>query len=360
MAQTGNILVILPNWIGDVVMATPVLRALRLARPEARITYVARPGALALLAGCAWCDATISDRSNDRPRLGHWLRLLGAIRRSDADVAILLPNSFRSAISAWLGRAGRRIGYDRDARGRLLTDRLAPPRDDTGRFRPTPMIDYYAKLLRPLGIPLPSRAMELPLAPDDDARAQALLRDAGVDADRPVVLLNPSAAFGASKLWPADRYAALADALIETRRAQILINAAPNDAERALADQVAGHMRHEPKFNLARRDNTLGLLKGLLRRCDLLVTNDTGARHVAAAMGTAVVTIFGSTDPDWTRIDYARERIVRANVPCGPCQRKTCPLPSGAGVLRCLTEISVETVLAAAEELLAAPAKEAL
>jgi heptosyltransferase-2 len=144
----------------------------------------------------------------------------------------------------------------------------------------------------------------------------------------------------------------VADALVDRCGAQILVNAAPNAAERALADSVAHHMRRKPILNLADRDNTLGLLKGLLSRCDLLITNDTGARHIAAAVGAAVVTIFGSTDPVWAKIDYDRERIIRADVPCSPCQKKTCPLPEGPGHHQCMTAVSADTVLEAAGELL--------
>jgi heptosyltransferase-2 len=166
-------------------------------------------------------------------------------------------------------------------------------------------------------------------------------------------MLNPGASFGPSKMWPADRYAALGDALIEKWGAQVIVNAAP--AERAVAAAVVAAMKHKLLLHFADRDNSLGLLKGLLSRTDLLVTNDTGARHVGAAMGAAVVTIFGSTDPDWTRLDYPRERLVRTAVECAPCQKKRCRLPAGPTRHRCMTAIPVEMVLAAAEELLQGP-----
>ncbi|MBN1943369.1 MAG: lipopolysaccharide heptosyltransferase II [Phycisphaerae bacterium] len=350
MSNSPNILVFLPNWVGDAVMATPMLRALRAGMEGAKIVYVARPAIGAVLQGCDWCDEVIPDESK---RLRYFPRTIRRLRAVRAETAILLPNSFRGALLARLSGASRRVGYARDGRGWLLTDRLAPPRGPDGRFLPAPMIDYYAELLQPLGLKLGSRTMELPLLPADAQQADALLHEAGYDSQKPLVMLNPGSAFGSSKLWPADRYARAADALADSRGAQILVNAAPNPAERALAAAVAEHMRRKPLLNFARRDNTLGLLKALLRRCDLLITNDTGARHVAAAMGAAVVTIFGSTDPAWTRIDYPAERIVRVDVSCGPCQKKICPLPAEEGRLRCLTGVSVQSVVAAAEELLA-------
>jgi heptosyltransferase-2 len=143
----------------------------------------------------------------------------------------------------------------------------------------------------------------------------------------------------------------VADELIEDLRAGIIINAAP--AEKDIASAVEAAMKHPPLVNFARRSNSLGLLKGLLRRCDLLITNDTGARHFAAALGTAVVTIFGSTDPTWAQIDYPRERILRADVPCGPCQKKRCLQPPGPTFHRCMVAIPPEMVAQAARELLA-------
>jgi heptosyltransferase-2 len=163
-------------------------------------------------------------------------------------------------------------------------------------------------------------------------------------------MLNPGASFGPSKLWPAERFAAVGDELIERFGAAVIINAAPS--EKAVAAAVASAMRHPPLINLGERANSLGLVKALLRRCDLLITNDTGARHLGVALGAAVVTVFGSTDPARTELRYARERIVRADVPCSPCQQKTCPNPAGATFHQCMAAISTQMVLAAAEELL--------
>jgi heptosyltransferase-2 len=361
MSEATHILVFLPNWVGDVVMATPVLRSLREGFPESRIVYFGRKIALDVLAGNTWADASVVDESRNKPRAVHFLRTAKQLARCRADVALLLPNSFRSALLARLGRATRRVGYGRDGRSWLLTDRLVPPRDAAGKFLPRPMIDYYADILRQgMGLEVASRKMALPVRPVDIAAAEQLLDEArshtqntaGDDCATPLVMLNPGASFGTSKLWPVERYAALADELIERRGARIIINASPSPAERNLAWQVEQAMTHKPLVNFARLDNSLGLLKGMMSLCDLLVTNDTGARHIAAAMGTAVVTIFGSTDPRWAQIDYPMERIVRADVPCSPCQQKFCPLPSGPGHHCCMQAISVEAVRASAMELL--------
>ena len=353
-----RLVVFLPNWVGDVVMATPVLAALREHFAGARIVYVGREVARQLLAGSDRCDEFILDASDRRPKVGNFFRTVRRVRRRRFDLALLLPNSFRTALLARLGHAGRIVGYIRDGRGWLLSDGPKPERDSSGRFKPAPAIDYYIRLAGHVGVPAPARKMTLGVLASDREQAQALLAQAGARSDRPLVMLNPGASFGPSKMWAPERFGAVADALIERRGAQVIVNAAPNDAERGVAAQVAGAMRGPPLVNLAGRDNTLGLLKALLRRCDLLITNDTGPRHIAAAFGVGVVTLFGSTDPVWAQIDYDRERILRVDLPCSPCQEKICPQPAGPLYHQCMAGISTEMVLRAADELLDLPPRD--
>ena len=350
MPEPTEIVVFLPNWVGDVVMATPALAALRDRFARDRVTFVGRPAALETLAGCGLCDEQIVDPGKQRPRLRKWLALAGEIRRRRFDHAILLPNSFRSAALAWCGGARRISGYDRDLRGWMLSDRLRPLRDGGGKYVPVPAIDYYNALVERLGADKPGRRMRLAVRDQDARAADELLVSAGHDPARPLVMLNPGAAFGVSKIWRQERYAELGDLLRERRGAQMIVNAAPS--EKALAADVVAAMKTPPLLDFAKRDNSLGLLKGLLRRCDLLVTNDTGARHLAAALGIGVVTLFGSTDPRWAAIDYDRERIVRVGVPCSPCQKRICPQPPGPLYHQCMHLLTVETALHAAEEVL--------
>ena len=351
-----NILIFLPNWVGDVVMATPALRTLRRYFAQSRITHIGRKMSLETLRGSDWADATMVERSNQRPALAGFAATALAIRAGKFDLAVLLPNSFRTAVLARMGGGIRRVvGYDRDGRGWLLAEKLAPPRGDDGKLSAVPAILYYNAIATHLGAPDPGWDMELPVAPDDQSAADAMLQDAGgPPAPGPLVMLNPGASFGPSKLWPAERFAAVADELIQRRGARVIINAAP--AEKTIAFAVASAMRHSPLINLGERENSIGLVKALLRRCDLAITNDTGARHLAVALGAAVVTIFGSTDPARTELHYGRERIIRADVRCSPCQKKQCPQPPGAAFHQCMTAISPRKVLDAAEELLAGQA----
>lgn len=344
-----RLLVWLPNPLGDVVMATPALRALRRRYGDARITHVGRAVAKAVLSGSDLADDFVVD--------GGGMGLVRALRAGRYDLGVLFPNSFRTALLARLGGVGPLAGYARDGRGWLLKTKLAPARDAGGRWKPVPTIDYYRDLVAAVGASCESRTMELAVDPAGEEQARRLLARAGVAAGEPVVMLNPGAGFGPSKLWAPERFAAVADGLARSRGAQIVINAAP--PEREVARRVAAAMTCPPRINLADEDNNLSLVKSLLRRSSLLITNDTGARHIAAAFGIGVVTIFGSTDPVWAQIDYERERLIRAEVPCSPCQKKTCPLPRGPEFHQCMTAITPETVLAAAEELLDAfPAPE--
>ena len=345
MISPDRIAVMLPNWVGDAVMATPALRALRNRHAKARIAFVGRPAAMEALAGAGLCDEELPLTPEDG--------LFGAVRLLKGrrfGLAVILPNSFRSALLAWLGGAKRRLGYRRDARGWLLTDSLPPPRDERGRLRVYPAIDYYLDLVRLVGVEADSRKMSLAVREEDAKSAADLLAQKRFDPSRPLVMLNPGAAYGSSKMWYPDRFAAVADALTDRDGAQIVIHAAPS--EQLAAAQVEVAMKRLPLVNFARREGSVGLLKGLLRHCRLLITTDTGARHIAASLGRPVVTLFGSTDPGWTVIDHPLERIVRVAVPCSPCQKKDCPLPRGPEHHRCMTAITPEMVLAAAEGLL--------
>lgn len=162
----------------------------------------------------------------------------------------------------------------------------------------------------------------------------------------PRIILNPGAQYGAAKCWLPDYFAQLADRLIDERDATVLLSASPK--ERPIVDAIGRQMKHAP-IDLQRAGQSLGSLKEIIRRCDLMVTNDTGPRHIAAAFGVPVVTIFGPTHPEWTEINFALERKVAVKVFCGPCQKKTCPLDH-----RCMTQLTPAMVFDAASNLLGA------
>jgi len=333
-----RLLVVLPSWVGDAVMATPMLRAVRRHLPEAHVTALARPYVRPVVDACPWIDRLLTARP-PRPgattnRRRGTLGLAARLRTGRFDTALLLPNSMRSAATTRLAGIPRRIGYARQGRGALLTERLHAPRSG-GSYTPISAVDYYLALAGHLGADISDRRVELFTRSEDDARAQMLLQEAGVVGERPVVLLNPGAATkGDTKLWPAERFAALADRHAEMRGAQVLLNGGPKD--RPVLDAVRAAAR-VPLIDLPARGNTLRGLKSVTRRCDLVITNDTGGRHIAAGMGAALISLFGPTDPRWAQLDLPRETILHA--------------ADGR-----MDSIAVETVWAAIEEALAEPA----
>ncbi|MCH7814338.1 MAG: lipopolysaccharide heptosyltransferase II [Planctomycetes bacterium] len=350
--QPKRILIVLPNWVGDVVMATPVLRALRDRFAGASICYLARPMMNDLLAGSGWADEVVNWEPKGRDRRGGTMIGLAArLRRRGFDWAVLLTNSFRSALLVRLAGIRRRIGYDRDARRLLLTDRLGVERVD-GKVAVTRMVDYYGRLAEHLGCDRPGDRLELFTDRGDDRVIDERLAGLGIDAGPGpggLVVISPGASYGVAKLWLPERFAAVADHLIDRHGVAVVISCAPG--EEPIARRIA-ELCDKRVHVLDHPVTTLGQFKSLIRRCDLLINNDTGPRHVAKAFGVAVVTVFGPTHQGWTDTDYPLERKVAVAVDCGPCQKKVCPI-QGPTRLCCMTGVTVEMVTAAAEELLA-------
>lgn len=311
-----RLLLVMPSWVGDCVMATPLLRAIRGRRPAgddgACIAAYLRPHLAALFESSGLVDACIAGRP--RGILGPG-REAGRLAGYRFDTALLLPNSFRAAWIAWLARIPRRIGYDRDKRGWLLSDRVACPMPG-GWNEPIPLIRYYLGLAAALGVDVPEDTAPRLAAPAGEAaRARELLVARGFTFERPIALLNPGAS-KAGKRWPAERFAALADRLHDRHDMQIVINGSP--AEHRLTGDVAGRISRAATLDLARHETTLATLAALCGLVDLVVTNDTGTRHIAAAVGfdkmrnkepaPGIVTIFGTVRPEWTTLGYAREK----------------------------------------------------
>ena len=299
-ARPLRLLVVLPSWIGDAVMATPAVRLLRDERPGAFIGALARPGVDQILAGTDLLDEIHVDRA--RGIMGPKL-VANKLRPRRYDAALLLTNSFSTALITRLAFIPRRVGYDRDARTLLLTDHLTPPRHPDGAWAPIPAVTYYwnaacALLERPDRIveapALPDAELELATTPDDEREADRILHD----VDGPFAILNPGGN-NPAKRWPPDRFASLADHLATEHGLRVLINGAPAEAD--LVADIAAKATCDP-IQLPSRDIAIGSLKATVRRARLMVTNDTGPRHIAAAFRVPVVSLFGPTDHRWTTI----------------------------------------------------------
>ncbi len=346
--QPSRILVVLPNWVGDLVLATPALRALREQFSQAHIAFLVKSHLAEVLSGGDWMDQVFrwpARKGESRPkRRRGFLGLAAKLREQQFDWAVLLSNSFRSALLVRLAGIRRRVGYDRDGRGLLLTDRLLPERYN-GKYVPVPMTRYYNAIPRYLGCRECPRELELFTTPEEEAAAAERIAAAGIEPGQPIVVLNPGASFGPAKRWLPERFAEVADRLVARHNAAVFISCGPKEIETART--VAVHM-HQDVTVLDNPVMPLGPSKALIRRASLLVTNDTGPRHFANAVGTPVVTIFGPTDPAWTATDSPRERSLSVNVHCGPCMKRTCPLDH-----RCMTRISSDMVLEQARVLLA-------
>ncbi len=342
-AECRHLLVCLPNWVGDVVMATPVLAALRRHFAGSRITYLMRDYVAEVVRGGGWHDDEVFwPPGRGWRREARLVRLSRELRRREVDLAILLTNSFRSALALWAGGARRRVGYARDGRGPLLTDRLRPLRRGR-RFVPSPVLDYYIRLAEHVGCAVPDRRLRLGISAAQRRAGEELLAHYGL-SERRFAVINPGAAFGAAKCWLPERFAEVCDLLIEQQRLVPVIVGAPN--EYPLMRRIAELARRDPVC-MCEPGTTLGSLKVVMQAASLLVCNDTGPRHYGIAFDVPTVTIFGPTHQEWTDTGYEREIKLQADVDCGPCQLPRCPLD-----LRCMERVTVEMVMDAVARLL--------
>ena len=351
-----HLLLIMPRWVGDAVMATPMLRAIRThVGDAARITGVMRPVIADLLDGGGWFDAVVPyDRAKGRstPELG-WSSVVRRLRSDRADVAVVLPNSLSSAALAWAAGARRRIGHVGHWRRALLTDVVAPEREASGRPKRMPPPESFLALAKPLGAAVEQREdgprLELATRPLDERRADEVLAALFPGSDGPLVMLNDNGAHGPSKSWGVDRCAALGRWLVpRLPGCRVLVHCGPGDRDAAReVDRLAGHPAVRSLADVA--DLPLGLSKALYRRAALSVSTDSGPRHLGAAFGVPTVALVGPIDPIMGRSDRTRCVEIRLDLPCSPCGRKVCPL----GHHDCMRRITPEQVGEAALLLLA-------
>jgi heptosyltransferase-2 len=334
-----EILVWLPSPMGDAVLSTPALRAIRKRFGSSRITFLANPVARSVLTPSAFNDAWIEAH-------GTPVAIAAQLRTHKFTHAILLKNSFAAALAVFLARIPSRIGYAREKRGFLLTEKLYPPRLGNGKFEPAPMLDYYLAIAARLGGDTANRQVELQFDENDRQSLQAKLPELA-EGDNPIAVLVPGGAFGPSKCWPGEHFAKTADWLIDNYNATVVISVAPETLEKQIAAQIVDLSRHK-LINLAEHPVTLGELKALYSAAEIVVTNDTGPRHIAIALKRKLVTLFGPNDPVWTETNYENEIQIVGNVACAPCAKPTCKKSRHL----CMQSITVETVCSAAKDLM--------
>jgi heptosyltransferase-2 len=338
-----NILIWLPSPLGDAILSTPALSAFRSYYTGARIVFLAETTIRAFLEPCPCCDAWIE-------KSGPLWTLSRRLGREKFDTAILLKNSFSSALTVFLAGIGRRIGYARDFRSLLLTDILLPEKQD-GRFKPISAVDYYLNIARFIGAEVVSRKLTLGLRPQDRDQLFTTFPQQRL-LSAPLVILVPGGAFGPSKLWPVERFAALADELFKRYGATVVISVAPTVHEKKIAARIQAAARY-PTLSLSDHPLKVGPLKALFEKADLVITNDTGPRHIAAALGRKLITLFGPNNPAWTQTGYADEIQIIGQAPCAPCDKPKCIKDEHY----CMNSISIEMVLEQVRNILGSAGK---
>jgi heptosyltransferase-2 len=332
------------NWLGDAVMSLPAIRAIRYIFPHAHIAVVARPWVADLYARetCIDCVIPYAAQKGWRAKREFAHRL--ASERFDA--AILLQNAFDAALIAWMAGIPERIGYNRDGRGWLLTNAVPVP--DPGDI-PRHERFYYLELLR--------RAGMLERFPESDAirldgiaqaRVDGAAQLASLGITGPVIGISPGAAYGDAKRWLPERFAEVAQVLLPVCSTVLLFG---SQAEHLLCDAVAASIRGSRSDagrdvrNLAGATSLREFID-LAAACRLFLTNDSGAMHVASALGVPTVAVFGATDDTTTGPTGPQARVIREHAECSPCLLRECPIDH-----RCMTAVNSERVAATALQL---------
>lgn len=332
-----NILVRAVNWIGDAVMTTPALIAVRETYPKARITLLANPMVGQLLQVHPAIDRVlVFDRKGEHNGLAGRLRLARQLKCEKFDLAIVLPNSFDSALIPWLARIPQRWGKASDGRSLLLTRRFHEPAAPSDRHE----VQYYCDLLRSFGLSSPQSKPLLATTPQEDDEAAALFALHGIPAEAMLLGINAGASFGSAKRWYPERFGEVADRLATEWDARIILFGGPDEV--GIVTEIEQTLQGQC-LNLAGKTSVRQLM-ALIKRCSFFVTNDSGPMHIAAAFGVPLVAVFGPTDHVGTAPCSGKAVIVRQSVDCAPCKLRVCPTDH-----RCMTAVSSNDVVQAAQ-----------
>lgn len=330
--EPKNIVVRMPNWLGDLVMATPVLLDLRKKWPNARITAMCQSNVAPLLKHAPEINEVFAFK-----RVTGWIHhmshseVIQALDRAQFDLGILLTNSFSSAWWFWRGDVKNRIGFTNGFRNLLLNESVPLPKNIEKQH----LVLTYKELLVPLGINISNTAPTLFISNEEKREADVLLQQCGVDkAKHTLVGINPGAAYGSAKCWLPERFHEVTLRLLENPNTFVAYFGDPagtslvNDICKNLPDRV---------INLAGK-TTLRELLPLIQKCDAFLTNDSGPMHIAAALNVPLVAIFGSTS-DVKTGPYGIGKVIHKHVECSPCYKRVCPID-----FRCMKRITVEEV----------------
>ena len=342
MAAKGpieKILVRSPNWLGDAAMAVPALRELSRIFPDAAITLTTNPGVEGLFEDADFIDH-ILPLEKRTSRIKQTMEQADRLMHEDFDLAVILPNSFESALSVRMAKIPRRIGYNKDLRGLLLTDPVAVPEWKNRRHE----VFYYLNLVAEaerrylgrstVGETEPDTA--LCVSADRQEAARQTLRAAGADLSKPVIALGAGSTNSMAKRWGSARFADLNDRLCNELNAETFLVGAASETD---VTQEVVRLSGSKPIDLAGK-TTVAEAAALLSVAELLVANDMGLSHAAPAVGTPTITIFGPTNPITTRPYSVNAVVIRNEVECSPCMLRECPIDH-----RCMTGVTVEHVM---------------
>jgi heptosyltransferase-2 len=321
-------------------MTTPAIGVIRQHFPNAEITILANHLVAQLFSPHDWVDRVITfDRTGRHKGIAGRLRLASELREHAFDMAIILPNSFDSALVPWLAGIPARIGKNSDGRGLLLTECYRPAKGAPVCHE----VEYYLHLIRHFGIAGDIRQPQLFITADEAGQAAQKLQQHGIQAADFLVGINPGATFGSAKRWYPDRFAEVARRLAEEWSARIIIFGGPHEVD--IAADIEMHLAGSC-LNMAGKTSVRELM-ALIGRCNFFVTNDSGPMHIAAACGIPLVAIFGSTDHTGTAPYSKNAVIVRKEIPCAPCKLRECPTDRA-----CMSAVTTEDVVDSARTLL--------
>lgn len=342
--------IFLPNWIGDVAMATPAIRALRKYVGDGQLTAIMRPYVAEALGGNPWFDAEILyDKKSSADAELQWPAVQRKLRAANLDAVVLLTNSLRTGWMAYRSGALQRIGTVGNLRTPLLTTRVYPAKQ--GRRPLTlPPVSGYLQVAYAAGAQPEAPTLELFTTPADEEAADAVWRRLSLPAGDRVVILNTGGAFGAAKDWPTANFTQLALRLAREQGFHVVLNCGP--AERQAVRNIVAEARDQRITSLADEETLpLGLTKAMIRRSRLLVTTDSGPRFFGVAFGVPTIALFGPTSIEATLTGASHDVGISLGLACQPCMSRTCPLSHH----RCMRDLSVDRVWSALVAALAAP-----
>lgn len=330
--------IVLPNWVGDCVMATPAIRTLRESLPDSRLIGIARPYLLPLFEGTPWFDRLLPWEHKGPGRFLRGISVARQLRREKLDRLILLRASLSSGLLARVSGAKKIVAFGRGGLQWLIKGAL-PPSPERQQSTPISAVDEYLELIQSLGLTPASRQLDLATTPADEAAADGLWERMRLPAPNQVLLLNAGGAYGEAKHWPSEYCVSLALRAANEFGLTTLVLCGPQERESARAIAVAA--RHPQVKSLADEDTRFGITKAIIRRSRLMVTTDSGPRHIAAAVNTPTVVLFGPIDPRWSRNGQRDSIELRLNLDCSPCGERACPLAHH----RCMRDLTVDQVL---------------